>query len=361
MIYLFIIFTLILVIGFCNFYYLNKIEHIKQNYDNQIDFLKQKNLDDRKLLENLHSSDGVKNLVDIMGQKLILNYQVSRKGLEETVKSNMEVFERQIFDKVKNTFEQVKTDLEKQGSLINILNKEVESSHEIRKMLYHPQKSGRLAEISLENMLISSGLIEGIDYNLQYHIKTEGGSVYKPDAIVFLPNNTKIIIDAKSSTYFFDRKKSVKLLKDQIKDLRQKFYVEKLFDDEKESSNIITFMYLPSDALLEDLYEEDATLLKMAHDSRIFLVGPMSMMHMISLARVSIYNAKKIHNFDKIFLEVEILVDKIIESKKSVLRIHNSIKNLNKDYDDFDRSFLSNICTRAENLKNHKFDAELPK
>lgn len=343
------------VIVFIILYYRARISFICTNYEDKINLMQSQYESQKEMMENIYSSDKIKSIAESMGEKLLNSYDREKNNLTKQVHTNNEIFERQIVDKLRDAFAQVKVDLGKQSSMIAILNQDVEQANEIRKMLFHPQKSGRLSELSLENILASSGLVRDIDYSLQYSIKTLTGSVYRPDAIVFLPNKGQVIIDAKSSTFFMDGKKSAKLIKDQIKDLKKKFYSEKVYDNNSEIKNIITLLYIPSDSLLEGLYESDASMMKSANDSNIFIVGPMSLLHMISLARISIYNNKKVENFDRILFEVDLLVSNILDSKKSIFKISNSIKNLNKDYDDLDRSFTNNILVRAEKIKNHHF------
>lgn len=351
----YIILLLIIINLFTIFHFTNKSYFLTNLYNKEIESLKEQLYQKNLILENLYSSDKIKTLVDVMSQKLITNYDREKKDLENRFINHNELFEKQIFDKVKSQFNDVKNDLNKHSSMLLLLNKDVASAHEVRQMLFHPQQSGKLSEISLANILSNSGLVENIDYNLQYTIKTWEGDIYRPDAIVFLPNKSTIIIDAKASTFFMDGKKSAKLIKDQIRDLKKKFYSEKVYDMNYEFSSIVTLLYIPSDSLLERLYKEDPSIIKNANESNIFIVGPISLIHMISLARISIYNNNKAENFEKIFFELDLLISNILISKKSILKIHNSIKNLNKDYDDFDKSFLNNVIYRAEKIKNNKF------
>lgn len=57
---------------------------------------------------------------------------------------------------------------------------------------------GNWGELMLENVLESAGLRPGEDFQREYHVKTESGS-YRPDVVVFLPQQRHLIIDAKTS------------------------------------------------------------------------------------------------------------------------------------------------------------------
>ncbi|MDE3270956.1 DNA recombination protein RmuC [Pseudoalteromonas sp. G4] len=57
---------------------------------------------------------------------------------------------------------------------------------------------GNWGELMLENVLESAGLRVGDDYQREFHVKTLEGN-YRPDVVVFLPQNRHLVIDAKTS------------------------------------------------------------------------------------------------------------------------------------------------------------------
>jgi DNA recombination protein RmuC len=58
---------------------------------------------------------------------------------------------------------------------------------------------GQWGELILARVLEASGLRQGREFELQVHLKAEGGSAYQPDAVVRLPDKRDILIDAKVS------------------------------------------------------------------------------------------------------------------------------------------------------------------
>ncbi len=74
----------------------------------------------------------------------------------------------------------------------------INQSKEIYEVLTNPIDAGRIGEISLENFLEKSELAEE-HYSTQESYSF-GEETYRPDAVIDLPGNTKIIIDAKTNT-----------------------------------------------------------------------------------------------------------------------------------------------------------------
>lgn len=63
---------------------------------------------------------------------------------------------------------------------------------------------GNWGELILENVLDSSGLRKGVDYEREVSFKTEDGRK-RPDAIVYLPQQKHLVIDAKTSLAAYTR------------------------------------------------------------------------------------------------------------------------------------------------------------
>jgi DNA recombination protein RmuC len=56
----------------------------------------------------------------------------------------------------------------------------------------------------VRSVIQAFGLQHGIDYHLQYHIIGDEQEKLRPDAVIFLPRNHAMIIDAKASKFLLE-------------------------------------------------------------------------------------------------------------------------------------------------------------
>src|SRR6056300_882053 len=56
---------------------------------------------------------------------------------------------------------------------------------------------GQMGEVILENILENCGMTKNRDYKTQFTDQNEDGQIFRPDVVVFLPENRNIIIDSK--------------------------------------------------------------------------------------------------------------------------------------------------------------------
>ena len=130
-----------------------------------------------------------------------LGNQLSKQLIEIHKKENQET--REFSEKsIKETSSRFNAEFERIVGMVGSLSKEVSLSKDtvdiIKNSLLSPSGAGSLAEITLENILKASGLRVGVDFIMQYSAIDEEHSSFRPDAVVFLPGNKLMVVDAKA-------------------------------------------------------------------------------------------------------------------------------------------------------------------
>lgn len=191
-------------------------EKSEKKSEEKINFLQEKNLDFEKQNELLKQAQ----------QQLERQRQEWSKDKEtmllqlssELMKKNHEQQNRMSLDQqeaVKKITENLFKNFENVAAKLTALDDEVKKStkeiDQTKSALLSPGGAGRTSEITLENILKSSNLLEKEnlnsvgDYVLQSHFGLAASSEAKrPDAILFLPNEQIAVIDSKSSPHFFE-------------------------------------------------------------------------------------------------------------------------------------------------------------
>ena len=98
---------------------------------------------------------------------------------------------------------QLDKELEKLFSLNQSL--QVEAKHLTNALKGESKVQGDWGEYQLERILEQVGLVEGIHYSKQSSQRDEAGKLYRPDFLIYLPDDKVLIIDSKVSLTAYER------------------------------------------------------------------------------------------------------------------------------------------------------------
>lgn len=288
-----------------------------------------------------------KQLIDIHKRE----NQESRELSEKTIIDNSRKFHEE-FERLTN--------------IIAALNRDVDESREtvdtIKNSLLSPTGAGKLAEITLENILKASGLRSGLDFIMQYSVVLEQAKL-RPDSLIFLPGGNLMVIDAKASKFLVDESNTDALAKTMnlhIKSLSSKEYAQTILNNLQTKGedyvNIITLMFLPSEHAVEKIMEADKTFMQKAWSANIFPVGPAGLMNMLSFARFQISDNRREQNHKLILIEIQKLLNSIVNIAEYSQKLGSNIQSLVGNYDKFVGSINRNFLSRAKTIEKLGID-----
>lgn len=286
-----------------------------------------------------------------------LSEELLKKNHEQQAQINKDQQEN-IAKITENLFQNFTSVTTKLSALDEMVKK---SSSEIlltKNALLSPGGAGRTAEITLENILKNSNLLEKEDFNshgdyiLQSHFSStaEGGGK-RPDAILFLPNDQILIIDSKSSPHFLeleiaqnlDEKKEIlskikNSFRKHIEDLKRKDYADFLFTQLNNQNAIeykfFSVMFLQTEQMLEIIKKADSDFESRALEAKIIVTTPVTLIHLLSSTKFIIDRYKQEKNLTELKVEIQKLLDVIsviIKESSEIGRfINKALGNYNK-------------------------------
>ncbi len=147
---------------------------------------------------------------------------------------------------------------------------------------------GAWGEMILERVLEASGLERGREFEVQVSLKDDDGSRWRPDAIVRLPEERDLIVDAKVSLTAYVRAtesnddtqravaiaEHVESLRAHIRGLAERDYTRL---PEVRSPDFV-LLFVPVEAALHDAIRADQGLQDYALRQRVALVGPSTLL-----------------------------------------------------------------------------------
>lgn len=187
-------------------------------------------------------------------------------------------------------------ELRKELANLKELNQRITTeAHELSTALRGQKKlQGNWGELVLENILDRSGLQAGRDYQREVSITTEQGR-QRPDAIVYLPQDKHLIIDAKVSLNAYTRyvnaedeltrshalKQHVQAVSARIKELADRDYYRLPGLNSPE----IVFMFIPIESAFVEALKADEGLFQQAIESNVLVATPTTLLTSLNIVR----------------------------------------------------------------------------
>lgn len=223
---------------------------------------------------------------------------------------------------------------------------------------------GDWGEMQLERMFEISGMEKGVDYCAQENRKDDDGNNKRPDYIVNLPDNRRLIIDCKVSLNAYmrfvradnpdDRKKylaeHVRAIRDHIRELASKDYQSLI----KEQGLDYVFMFIPVEQAYIEAISADPEIYADAYQSRIALTTASSLLPVLR----TVQNLWQIERQNKNVMEIAkqggSLYDKLVGFIEDMRGIDKALVNARSSYDEALKKLATgrgNAIVLAERMK----------
>jgi DNA recombination protein RmuC len=221
-----------------------------------------------------------------------------------------------------------------------------------------PKARGRWGERALQNVLEQCGLAQHTDFHLEQSMDTADGRL-RPDAIVNVPGQKKLVIDAKVSLNAYqaafeaddegERKRHLDLhaksMRNHVQTLGSKSY-QSQFEDAPD----YVVMFVPGEHFVAAALEHDPELWDFAFRNKVLLATPTNL---VAIART----VAQVWRQDKMASEAaEIgrmgaeLYDRLATAAEHLKRVGGGLESAVNNYNKFVGSFERNVLSSGRRL-----------
>lgn len=221
-----------------------------------------------------------------------------------------------------------------------------------------PKARGRWGERALQNVLEQCGLAEHTDFHLEHSMDTEEGRL-RPDAIVRVPGQKRLVIDAKVSLNAYqaafesdrdeDKQRHLglhaKAMRTHVQTLGSKSY-QSQFDDAPD----YVVMFVPGEHFVAAALEADPELWDFAFRNKVLLATPTNL---VAIART----VAQVWRQDKLAEEARAigqmgaeLYDRIATAAEHLKRVGGGLESAVNNYNKFVGSFERNVLSSGRRL-----------
>jgi DNA recombination protein RmuC len=261
-------------------------------------------------------------LLDEKGKAML---HQSHEGLEALLKPVAEKL-REFEAKVEKTYDQENRD---RASLLSSLQRLQEAQTKLHKdaeslsraLTGESKAQGDWGELVLERVLETAGLTEGREYELQVnHVDQEGGRK-RPDALVYLPANRVIVVDAKCSLTAFveamraeDAERREAALDEHVVSVRAhvRELAAKSYQDVVKGRTVdIVLLFVPNEAAFHGAIAREAGLYEEAFRQGVVICSPTTLLAALQLISHVWRSEKQNVNAQKIAEEAGKMLEKL--------------------------------------------------
>ena len=203
---------------------------------------------------------------------------------------------------------------------------------------------GQMGEVILENILQDCGMTKNRDYKTQYTDYNENGQQFRPDVVIFLPENRNIIIDSKvpmKDWYEFQNSESESSkqtsimnfsnsIKNHINQIKKKDYTKLL----SINSPDYIFIFMPHEFALTTAQKYDTSIASYAQQKNVIIVGPSTLILCMKLVE-SIWKLEKQNNNSKEIADIAGgMYDQIAKTINLLDKTHSSLSKSLENVED---------------------------
>lgn len=339
------------------------LDRWKEKWDEEKSRIKEKDKIFHKEFENLANK-----ILEEKTNKFTIKNKENIEQILNPLQERLLLFEKKIEETHKESIDRHAA-LRQQILSLKELNEQMsKEAVNLTKALKGDSKTqGNWGELILERVLEKSGLEKGREYEMEKSFNVSGDENrirLRPDVIIHLPDNKKMIVDSKVSLTAYERyvnsedeKEKEQALKEHINSINR--HVEQLsakkYEDlyEIESPDFV-LLFIPVEPAFALAINTDNELYNKAFSKNIVIVTPSTLLATLRTIDSMWNNEKQQRNAIEIAKQAGDLYDKFSNLVDDLIKVGKKIDDAKKDYGNAMNKLVDgkgNLISRVERIK----------
>ena len=279
--------------------------------------------------------------------------------LVEPVGQSLQRFEKQV-QEIEKLRVGAYADLTAQVQTLTALQERVrQSTDQLKTALRSPSQRGRWGEMQLRRVVELAGMLEYCDFAEQETLW--GETKQRPDLIVRLPNQCRVVVDAKVSLEAYLRAieaqeegertrhlvDHARQIKTHVKSLGEKAYWQRLTD-----SPDFVVAFLPLESLFSAALEHDPALLDFGVEQRVILATPVTLITLLLVVAHGWRQHTIAQGIDKIRETGSELYGRVLKMSEHFEKLGDAIDKTVTAYNATVGSLERNVLPAARKMKD---------
>lgn len=322
-----------------------EVEKLQEKFTKEFENLANRILENKSEKFTLLNKENLQNILTPLNEKI--------RSFEEKV------------DKNSNDFIERHAQLGKQLQFLHEQNIKIseEATNLTKALKGDSQMQGSWGEMILESVLERSGLKKDIEYFVQQNFHTKEGKNIRPDVVIHLPGNKKMIVDSKVSLVAYERcinereeserklhlKSHLISVRKRVDELSDKNY-HALYD--MESPDFV-LLFIPIEAAFALASNQYPGLYQEAFEKNIIIVTPTTLLAVLKTVESMWQNEKQKQNAIDIATQAGALYDSFVNLTDDLVKVGKQIGTVQGSYDTAMKKLTGkgNLINRVEKLK----------
>jgi len=289
---------------------------------------------------------------DLEGKKAAINELILE--IRKDLRKNEERLTKSDEDRVKS-FSALEQELKSYKEITGELKI---STEKLKSLLSNNQMRGAFGEQIAENLLKMAGFVIGQDYSKNESQQTEST---RPDFTIFLPDKTKINIDAKfpysslvrsiNSEDPEERKKHFQAFRQDVKNKIKQVSTRDYINPSEKTVDFV-ILFIPNEMIFSYIYDTMNEVWEEAMRKKVILAGPFSFTAILRMIKQAYTNFSYQENLQNIIGLIQKFDNEYEKYSDSVSNLGDKISAVNKQYEVVSTTRNRQLTSVVDKIKN---------